>query len=95
MGLLDLFKVSKLKLNTPGGGKPTPYQDSIAQMRNVRFPPNISPGANLDGYVRIEQPGTVPGGIGPSPAPAPAETNYLVTENNNFLMTENDNNLIV
>lgn len=93
MSLLDLFRRSRLKLNTPNGNKPVPYQDSVVKMRNIRFPSNISPGASTDGYVRIEASGVVPGAIGPAPAPAIAD--YLVTENNNFLMTENDNNLII
>lgn len=93
MSLLDLFRRSRLKLNTPDGNKPAPYQDTVPQMRNVRFPPNISPGASTDGYVRIEASGVVPGTIGP--APTPVIVDYLVTENNNFLMTENDNYLII
>lgn len=59
-------------------------------MRNVRFPPNISPGGITDGYIRFEGTGTVPGG------PDPVEvTYYMVAENEDFLMTENDNNLII
>ena len=93
MSLLDLFRRSRLKLNTPNGNKPAPYQDTVPQMRNVRFPANISSAPSSDGYVRIEQAGIVPGVVGPPPTPVIVD--YLVTENSNFLMTENDNNLIV
>lgn len=90
MNLLDLFRRSRLKINTPNGNRPTTYQDTIPQMRNVRFRPNISPESSFDQYVRFEGTGTVPGG------PDPVEvTYYMVAENDDFLMTENDNNLIV
>lgn len=90
MSLLDLFRKSKLKINTPTGDKPTPYQDSLVQMRNIKFPPNISPGAVFEDYVRFEETGAVPG----SPAPVQL-TYYMVAENEDFLMAENDDNLIV
>lgn len=94
MSLLDLIRQSRLKLNTVDGNKPATYQDTVPQMRNVRFPPNISPGASSDGYVRIEESGVVPGMVSQPSPPSPVAVNYLVTENNNFLMTENGNNLI-
>ena len=93
MSLLDLFRKSRLKVNTPNGTKPAPYQDESVRLRNVKFPPNLSPGALFENYVRYEG----GGGITPSPEPEPVPpvvTQYLVTENNNFLMTENNNNLI-
>ena len=90
MNLLDLFRKSKFKTNTPNGNKPTSYQDSVVQMRNVRFPPTISPEASFNDYVRFEETGAVPG------SPDPVEvTYYMVTEIEDLLMTENDNNLIV
>lgn len=90
MNLLDLFRKSRLKINTPNGTKPAPYQDESVRLRNVKFPPNLSPGTLFENYVRYEEGGTVPS---PEPIP-PVVTQYLVTENNNFLMTENNNNLI-
>jgi len=91
MNLLDLFRKSRLKVNTPNGNRPaTTYQDSVVKARNVRFPPNISPGAGFDEYIRYEETGAVPG----SPAPV-LLTEYLVTETSDFLMTENDDNLVV
>jgi hypothetical protein len=93
MSLLDLIRISRLKLNTVDGNKPATYQDTVPQMRNVRFAPNISPGATYEGYIRFEQPGVVPGVTGAPPIPV--TPSYLLTENANFLTTENDNNLIV
>lgn len=91
MNLLDLFRKSRLRTPTPNGNRPTTtYQDSVVKASNVRFPPNISPGANFDQYVRYEETGAVPG----SPAPVQV-TYYMVAENDDFLMTENDDNLIV
>lgn len=90
MNVLDLLRNSRLKINTPNGNKPSTYQDSVVQMRNVRFPANISPGAVLQDYIRYEETGAVPG------SPAPVEvTYYMVAENEDFLITENDNNLII
>lgn len=90
MNILDLLRNSRFKINTPNGNKPTTYQDSVVQMRNVRFPANISPGAVFQEYIRYEETGAVPG------SPAPVEvTYYMVAENEDFLMTENDNNLII
>jgi hypothetical protein len=90
MSLLDLFRKSRLKINTPNGNKPTPYQDSVVEMRNVKFPSNISPGAIFEQYIRYEETGAVAG------TPDPVElTYYMVAENEDFLMTENDDNLIV
>lgn len=94
MNLLDLLRGSKYKVNTPNGNKPIPYQDSIIKMRNVKFPPNLSPGSGFDDYIRFIETGAVAGSPSPTPIP-PAVIDYLVTENNNLLMTENDNNLIV
>jgi hypothetical protein len=89
MSLLDLFRKSRLKINTPNGNKPAPYQDSVAKARNVRFPPTISPGTGFDDYIRYEETGAVAG------TPDPVElTIYMVTENDDFLMTEDNNNLI-
>lgn len=89
MNLLDLFRKSRLKINTPDGNKPTPYQDGIIKLRNIKFPANISPGTNFDQYIRYEETGAVAG------SPAPVEvTYYMVTEIDEFLMTENDDNLI-
>lgn len=89
MSLLDLFRKSKLKVNTPDGNKPAPYQDSVVQMRNVKFPSNISPGAVFEQYIRYEETGAVAG------TPDPVElTVYMVAENDDFLLTEDDNNLI-
>lgn len=88
MSLLDLFTRSRLKINTPEGNKPTTYQDTVPQMRNVRFPRNLSPENSFDQYVRFEGTGTVP-------APPIPEILYMVTETEDFLMTENDNNLIL
>lgn len=90
MNILDLLRNSRFKINTPNGNKPATYQDSVVQMRNVRFPANISPGAVFQEYIRYEETGAVPG------SPAPVEvTYYMVAENEDFLMTENDNNLII
>lgn len=89
MSLLDLFRKSRLKTNTPDGNKPTPYQDSVVKMRNIKFPANISPGSVFDDYVRYEETGAVPG----SPAPVQL-TEFLVTEASDFLITENGNNLV-
>lgn len=90
MNILDLFRNSRLKINTPSGNRPSTYQDNIVRARNVRFPPNISPGAVFQEYIRYEETGAVPG------SPAPVEvTYYMVAENEDFLMTENDNNLII
>lgn len=91
MNLLDLLRKSKLKINAPNGNKPTPYQDGIIKLRNVKFPPTLSPGAVFEDYIRYEGTSVVPS----SQAPVPEAISYLVTENDNFLMTENDNNLIV
>lgn len=89
MSLLDLFRKSRLKINTPDGNKPSPYQDSVVKMRNVKFPSNISPGSIFEEYIRYEETGAVPG------SPSPVEvTYYMVTEIDDFLMTEDDNNLI-
>lgn len=88
MSLLDLFRRSRLKINTPEGNKPTTYQDTVPQMRNIRFPRNLSPENSFDQYVRFEGVGTVPD----SPLPEPF---FMVTETNDFLITENDNNLIL
>lgn len=89
MSLLDLFRRSRLKTNTPNGNKPTTYQDGVVQMRNVKFPSNISPGTTFDQYIRYEETGAVAG------SPNPVEvTYYMVSELDDFLMTENDNNLI-
>ena len=89
MSLLDLFKKSKLKVNTPPGSKPSPYQDSIVKMRNVKFPPNLAPESGFDQYIRFEETGATAG----SPAPV-FITDFLVTQDDNFLMTEDNNNLI-
>ena len=90
MNLLDLFRKSRLRTPTANGNRPsTTYEDSVVKARNVRFPPNISPGANFDQYVS-EETGAVPG----SPAPVQV-TYYMVAENDDFLITENDNNLII
>jgi hypothetical protein len=90
MNLLDLFRRSRLTPGNPNGNRPpTTYQDTTVEMRNVRFPPTISPGANYDTYTRFEEAATVAGNREPVEV-----TYYMVTETNDFLMTEDDNNLI-
>lgn len=90
MNILDLFNTSRLKLNTPNGIKPQTYDQTVVAARNVKFPPNIAPGAIPGGYIKTVGTGVPPGNRNPV-----LETTYMVTEPvEDFLMAENDDNLI-